>query len=156
MNGVKNSSNYSSDYMSTNNNMNGGFTFMQMEELKLQALIYKYIEAGLPVPSHLILPIWNSVLASLAGSGYDRNLYDSYKSSMEAEPGRCKRTDGKKWRCSKEVFVGHKYCEKHLHRGRSRSTSKDVENNDAVVATTTTTNVLDPKKYMNTKNDIRN
>ncbi|XP_071726733.1 growth-regulating factor 12-like [Rutidosis leptorrhynchoides] len=98
-----------------------GFTFMQMEELKLQALIYKYMEAGLPVPSHLILPIWNSVLASLAGSGCDRSLYDNYKGTMEAEPGRCKRTDGKKWRCTKEVVSGHKYCERHLHRGRTRS-----------------------------------
>lgn len=60
------------------------------------------------------------------GSGYDRSLYDNYKSSMEAEPGRCKRTDGKKWRCSKEVVTSYKYCERHLHRGRSRS-RKDVE-----------------------------
>ncbi|KAJ9556091.1 hypothetical protein OSB04_010705 [Centaurea solstitialis] len=103
-----------------------GFTFMQMEELKFQALIYKYMEAGLPVPSHLILPIWNSVITSLSGSGCDRSLYDNYKNSMEAEPGRCKRTDGKKWRCGKEVVIGHKYCERHLHRGRSRS-RKDVE-----------------------------
>ncbi|GKC90249.1 RNA-directed DNA polymerase, eukaryota, reverse transcriptase zinc-binding domain protein, partial [Tanacetum coccineum] len=89
--------------------MNGGigFTFMQLEELKLQALIYNYIEAGLPVPSHLILPIWNSVLASFTGSGCDHSLYDNYKNTMEAEPGRCKRTDGKKWRCSKEVVSGH-------------------------------------------------
>ncbi|KAI3823658.1 hypothetical protein L1987_05098 [Smallanthus sonchifolius] len=112
-----------------------GFTFMQMEELKLQALIYKYMEAGLPVPSHLILPIWNSVLASFTGSGCDRSLYDNYKNTMEAEPGRCKRTDGKKWRCSKQVVTGYKYCERHLHRGRSRS-RKDVEA-DAVVYTDT-------------------
>ncbi|KAD5508303.1 hypothetical protein R6Q59_031118 [Mikania micrantha] len=103
-----------------------GFTFMQMEELKLQALIYKYMEAGLPVPSHLILPIWNSVIASITGSGCDRSLYDNYKNTMEAEPGRCKRTDGKKWRCGKQVVSGYKYCERHLHRGRSQS-RKDVE-----------------------------
>nr|GEX04409.1 growth-regulating factor 10-like [Tanacetum cinerariifolium] len=116
---------YSSSILDENANymnimsMNGGigFTFMQLEELKLQALIYNYIEAGLPVPSHLILPIWNSVLASFTGSGCDHSLHDNYKNTMEAEPGRCKRTDGKKWRCSKEVVSGHKYCERHLHRG---------------------------------------
>ncbi|XP_076947322.1 growth-regulating factor 12-like [Bidens hawaiensis] len=116
-----------SNYTSVISNNGGlGFTFMQMEELKLQALIYKYMEAGLPVPSHLILPIWNSVLASITGSGGDRSLYENYRNAMEAEPGRCKRTDGKKWRCSKQVVTGYKYCERHLHRGRSRS-RKDVE-----------------------------
>ncbi|KAI3792520.1 hypothetical protein L2E82_06402 [Cichorium intybus] len=144
MNGVEGSSSSSlfgdqnENYMGFFGRIGGtGFTFMQMEELKLQALIYKYMEAGLPVPSHLLLPIWNSVLASFTGSGCDRSLYDNYKNSMEAEPGRCKRTDGKKWRCSKEVVTGYKYCEKHLHRGRSRS-RKDVET-DAIVATATTT-----------------
>ncbi|KAK9072940.1 hypothetical protein SSX86_009376 [Deinandra increscens subsp. villosa] len=121
--------NQNANYTTTN----GGFmfTFMQMEELKLQALIYKYMEAGLPVPSHLILPIWNSVLASITGSGCDRSLYDNYKNTMEAEPGRCKRTDGKKWRCGKQVVAGFKYCERHLHRGRSRS-RKDVETDGGV------------------------
>lgn len=37
-----------------------GFTILQLQELQLQALIYKYIEAGLPVPYHLVLPIWQS------------------------------------------------------------------------------------------------
>ncbi|KAL7595863.1 growth-regulating factor 12 [Lactuca sativa] len=145
MNGVEGSSSSAADsssFLEQNANymsvlgMNGGtgFTFMQMEELKLQALIYKYMEAGLPVPSNLLLPIWNSVLASFTGSGCDRSLYDNYKNSMEAEPGRCKRTDGKKWRCSKEVVIGYKYCEKHLHRGRSRS-RKDVEADSMVAAT---------------------
>ncbi|KAL4592844.1 hypothetical protein LXL04_005850 [Taraxacum kok-saghyz] len=145
MNGVEGSSSADSSFLDQNANnymstsvlaRNGvnGFTFMQMEELKLQALIYKYMEAGLPVPSNLLLPIWNSVLASFAGSGYDRSLYDNYKNSMEAEPGRCKRTDGKKWRCSKEVVMGYKYCDKHLHRGRSSRSRKDVEVHDSIIA----------------------
>lgn len=45
---------------------------------------------------------------------------------MDAEPGRCRRTDGKKWRCSRDVVSGHKYCERHVHRGRNRS-RKPVE-----------------------------
>lgn len=76
MNGVEGLSSSISSLLDQNTNYmnhisrNGGlgFTFMQMEELKLQALIYKYMEAGLPVPSHLILPIWNSVLASFSGN----------------------------------------------------------------------------------------
>ncbi|KAG2314825.1 hypothetical protein Bca52824_017947 [Brassica carinata] len=29
---------------------------------------------------------------------------------------KCRRTDGKKWRCSKYVLSGQKYCDKHMHR----------------------------------------
>lgn len=54
------------------------------------------------------------------------------RTSMDAEPGRCRRTDGKKWRCSRGVVSGHKYCERHVHRGRNRS-RKHVE-----IPTTTT------------------
>lgn len=42
------------------------------------------------------------------------------KSNMEAEPRRCRRSDGKKWRCSRNVVQNQKYCEKHMHRGRQR------------------------------------
>lgn len=44
-----------------------GFTFLQLQELEHQALIYKYLEAGLPVPYHLVYPIWKSVACSLEG-----------------------------------------------------------------------------------------
>ena len=54
------------------------------------------------------------------------SLCFDYRSSMEPEPGRCRRTDGKKWRCSRDVVQGHKYCERHVHRGRGRS-RKPVE-----------------------------
>jgi hypothetical protein len=45
---------------------------------------------------------------------------------IDPEPGRCRRTDGKKWRCSKEAFADSKYCERHMHRGKNRS-RKPVE-----------------------------
>uniref|UniRef100_A0A5B7B715 Growth-regulating factor n=1 Tax=Davidia involucrata TaxID=16924 RepID=A0A5B7B715_DAVIN len=45
---------------------------------------------------------------------------------MDPEPGRCRRTDGKKWRCSWNVVPDQKYCERHMHRGRQRS-RKHVE-----------------------------
>lgn len=54
---------------------------------------------------------------------------------IDPEPGRCRRTDGKKWRCSKEAFPDSKYCERHMHRGKNRS-RKPVE----VLKTTTGTN----------------
>ena len=59
------------------------------------------------------------------------SLCFDYRSSMEPEPGRCRRTDGKKWRCSRDVVQGHKYCERHVHRGRGRS-RKPVEVEAAV------------------------
>ena len=40
---------------------------------------------------------------------------------MDLEPRRCRRIDGKKWRCSKDVVPDQKYCERHMHRGRQRS-----------------------------------
>lgn len=43
---------------------------------------------------------------------------------IDAEPGRCRRTDGKKWRCSKEAYPDSKYCERHMHRGKNRSSSR--------------------------------
>jgi len=48
------------------------------------------------------------------------------RGAMDPEPGRCRRTDGKKWRCSRDVVAGQKYCERHMHRGRNRS-RKPVE-----------------------------
>ncbi|XP_020597012.1 growth-regulating factor 12-like isoform X2 [Phalaenopsis equestris] len=96
------------------------FTFMQMQELEHQALIYKYMEGGLPVPLHLVLPIWKSVVAANCVSGCGGLCLD-YRNSLEPEPGRCRRTDGKKWRCSRDVVQNQKYCERHMHRGRVRS-----------------------------------
>lgn len=54
-----------------------------------------------------------------------------YTKNGDPEPGRCKRTDGKKWRCSKDVAVNQKYCERHLHRGRPRS-RKPVEDKNNI------------------------
>ena len=45
---------------------------------------------------------------------------------MDPEPRRCRRTDGKKWRCSKDVVPDQKYCERHMHRDHQRS-RKPVE-----------------------------
>ena len=45
---------------------------------------------------------------------------------VDPEPGRCRRTDGKKWRCSKDAHLNSKYCERHMNRSRSRS-RKPVE-----------------------------
>ncbi|CAL9069618.1 unnamed protein product [Musa banksii] len=120
------------------------FTFMQLQELEHQALIYKYMAAGLPVPVHLVLPIWKSVAASSFGAyvypsltGYGSLCLD-YRNSMEPEPGRCRRTDGKKWRCSRDVVPDQKYCERHMHRGRNRS-RKPVEAGAAGGGDTTST-----------------
>ncbi|XP_039022742.1 growth-regulating factor 10-like [Hibiscus syriacus] len=125
-----------------------GFTVFQLQELQLQSLIYKYMEAGLPIPNHLLLPIWKSFAGSLGGLlGSPYQLYSGYlgcgsfpleyKNGVDPEPGRCRRTDGKKWRCSKEAVPDHKYCERHMHRGRLRS-RKLVE---ASQATTTSSRV---------------
>uniref|UniRef100_A0A0A9AV60 Growth-regulating factor n=1 Tax=Arundo donax TaxID=35708 RepID=A0A0A9AV60_ARUDO len=104
------------------------FTPAQYEELEHQALIYKYMVAGVPVPPDLVLPIRRG-LDSLATRFYGHPTlgYGSYfRKKLDPEPGRCRRTDGKKWRCSKEAAPDSKYCERHMHRGRNRS-RKPVE-----------------------------
>ncbi|CAK7347945.1 unnamed protein product [Dovyalis caffra] len=114
-------------------------TETQLHELKQQALIFKHIAAGLPVPLDLVVPIWHSVASSSFGPFSGGDIYRQfpsfvglspqgfdYRQMMDPEPGRCRRTDGKKWRCSKDVVPGQKYCERHMHRGRQRS-RKPVE-----------------------------
>jgi hypothetical protein len=61
-------------------------------------------------------------------------------SNNDPEPGRCRRTDGKKWRCSRDAVADQKYCERHMNRGRHRS-RKPVEGQTghAITGTTTTT-----------------
>ncbi|KAK4436187.1 Growth-regulating factor 7 [Sesamum alatum] len=101
------------------------FTAAQWKELERQAMIYKYMISSVPVPADLLFPFSTNFAGSSAacnGSRYSRN--------GDLEPGRCKRTDGKKWRCSKEVAPHQKYCERHLHRGRPRSRKPvEVKNN---------------------------
>ncbi|XP_009385873.2 growth-regulating factor 5 isoform X1 [Musa acuminata AAA Group] len=103
------------------------FTATQWQELEHQALILKYLMAGVPVPPELIIPIRRS-FETLPGRYYHPSLsyYSYYGKKPDPEPGRCRRTDGKKWRCSKDAYPGSKYCERHMHRGRNRS-RKPVE-----------------------------
>ncbi|KAJ4970670.1 hypothetical protein NE237_003769 [Protea cynaroides] len=118
--------------------MGSFFSLDQWRELELQALIFKYMLAGSAIPPELLYPIKKSLL-----SGTSCYLHHPYhqcqhyqpamlqsgywgRSAVDPEPGRCRRTDGKKWRCSREVVAGHKYCERHMNRGRNRS-RKPVE-----------------------------
>ncbi|XP_008812758.1 growth-regulating factor 4-like [Phoenix dactylifera] len=104
------------------------FTASQWQELEHQALIYKYLIAGVPVPPDLLIPIRRSFEAVHARFYHHPALgyYSFYGKKLDPEPGRCRRTDGKKWRCSKDAYPDSKYCERHMHRGRNRS-RKPVE-----------------------------
>ncbi|XP_004249453.2 growth-regulating factor 3 [Solanum lycopersicum] len=120
----------------------GYFSLAQWQELELHSLIFRHFVAGAPVPSELLHLVKKSIIASSPPppSYYFAHPYQQYphyqqalmqsgywgRAAMDPEPGRCRRTDGKKWRCSRDVVVGQKYCERHVHRGRSRS-RKPVE-----------------------------
>ncbi|CAD5321456.1 unnamed protein product [Arabidopsis thaliana] len=114
----------------------------QLMEFRMQALVYRYIEAGLRVPHHLVMPIWNSLaLSSSSNYNYHSSSLLSNKGvthidTLETEPTRCRRTDGKKWRCSNTVLLFEKYCERHMHRGRKRS-RKLVESSSEVASSST-------------------
>ncbi|KAH7514800.1 growth-regulating factor 4 isoform X2 [Ziziphus jujuba] len=99
------------------------FTVAQWQELEHQALIFKYLKAGLPVPPDLLAPIRKSFqLTSPRFFRHPTLGYCSYfGKKIDPEPGRCRRTDGKKWRCSKDAHPDSKYCERHMNRGRYRS-----------------------------------
>ncbi|XP_024028334.1 growth-regulating factor 1 isoform X2 [Morus notabilis] len=113
----------------------GPFTPSQWIELEHQALIYKYITSNVPVPSNLLIPLKKSLNPySLSGSSsaplppnsWWGSFHLGYADNTDPEPGRCRRTDGKKWRCSRDAVADQKYCERHINRGRHRS-RKPVE-----------------------------
>lgn len=64
-----------------------------------------------------------------------------YGKKVDPEPGRCRRTDGKKWRCSKDAYPDSKYCERHMHRGRNRS-RKPVESQTMTQSSSSTVTSL--------------
>ncbi|KAK8652903.1 hypothetical protein V6N13_126926 [Hibiscus sabdariffa] len=118
----------------------GPFTLSQWNELKHQALIFKYITSNVLVPSNLLVPL-KKPLSPYGYLPYDSLGWGSfhlrYTSKTDPEPGRCRRTDGKKWRCSWDAVANKKYCEKHINRGCHRS-RKHVEGQTSHAATGTT------------------
>ncbi|KAL8516870.1 hypothetical protein ACS0TY_015214 [Phlomoides rotata] len=117
--------------------MGSYFSLAQWQELELQALIFRHIIAGAAVPPDLLHLVKKSLISSHYLCNPLTQYYPHYqqslvqsgywgKGAMDPEPGRCRRTDGKKWRCSRDVVAGQKYCERHMHRGRNRS-RKPVE-----------------------------
>ncbi|KAH9611590.1 hypothetical protein KSS87_020695, partial [Heliosperma pusillum] len=129
------------------------FTTTQWQELEHQALIYKYMAAGIPIPPELLFSIKRSLDSSLSSklfpyqsSPLGWNPYQmGYGKKIDPEPGRCRRTDGKKWRCSKEAYPDSKYCERHMHRGKNRS-RKPVESSSPLTINNnnTCTSTLSP------------
>ncbi|CAL9048017.1 unnamed protein product [Musa banksii] len=113
----------------------GPFTPSQWLELEHQALIYKYLVVNVPIPATLLVPIRRSLNASgfpsLSSGSFDSavgwgQFHVGFSGNADPEPGRCRRTDGKKWRCSRDAVADQKYCERHMNRGRHRS-RKHVE-----------------------------
>ncbi|XP_058765991.1 growth-regulating factor 1-like isoform X1 [Vicia villosa] len=132
------------------------FTPSQWQELEHQALVYKYMASGISIPPDLLFTIRKSFLDSPISSRLLPNsqhhfgwnyLQMGLGRKIDPEPGRCRRTDGKKWRCSKEAYPDSKYCERHMHRGKNRS-RKPVE----VLKTTSTNNASSFASSSITKN----
>jgi hypothetical protein len=65
-------------------------------------------------------PVPNGVCThSKTGTGCSNLSLD--KISMETEALRCRRTDGKRWRCSRDVVPYKKYCANHMYRGAKKA-----------------------------------
>nr|GMD93885.1 growth-regulating factor 1-like [Ipomoea batatas] len=118
----------------------GPFTPSQWMELEHQALIYKYITANVPIPPYLLNPIRKAFdsAALSAYSGLRANSFGwgafhlGFSNTTDPEPGRCRRTDGKKWRCSRDAVADQKYCERHMNRGRHRSSKKESQQHSII------------------------
>ncbi|KAK9149200.1 hypothetical protein Scep_007957 [Stephania cephalantha] len=128
------------------------FTATQWQELEHQALIFKHMVAGVPIPSDLLFPLRRNNNLLESNTTFTSRLFPQHHQPLswgcfqmglgrkiDPEPGRCRRTDGKKWRCSKEAFPDSKYCERHMHRGRNRS-RKPVEVTTASSSSSTSVN----------------
>ncbi|KAJ8762501.1 hypothetical protein K2173_007940 [Erythroxylum novogranatense] len=137
----------------------GPFTQSQWMELERQALIYKYLTSNVPVPSHLLTPIRKAVDSAGFNSfpgGFLRpstlqwgSFQLGFSSNTDPEPGRCRRTDGKKWRCSREAVADQKYCERHMNRGRHRSRKPvEVQTGHSNATTTSTTTASSAKSIV--------
>ncbi|XP_057252406.1 growth-regulating factor 5 isoform X2 [Beta vulgaris subsp. vulgaris] len=128
------------------------FTASQWKELEQQLLTFKYLISGVPVPPQLFSNVITNPFASSSSTlfPYQQSLpfgwgcfQVGYGRKIDPEPGRCRRTDGKKWRCSKEAFPDSKYCEKHMHRGKNK-TKKHIQVFSTTPPKTTTTNTIIP------------
>ncbi|XP_004510935.1 growth-regulating factor 9 [Cicer arietinum] len=89
------------------------FTEAQRRELDYQVFIFNHFAYNLPI-SHCRFQFPTNMSECT-------RLGSDYATMVDSEPQRCRRTDGKKWRCSKNTLPNQKYCERHMHRGRNRS-----------------------------------
>ncbi|GMH25200.1 hypothetical protein Nepgr_027043 [Nepenthes gracilis] len=131
----------------------GPFTPAQWIELEHQALIFKYLAANVPVPASLLIPIGKALISSgflgFPASSFPSRSYGwgsfhlGFSGKTDPEPGRCRRTDGKKWRCLRDAVPEQKYCERHINRGRHRS-RKPVEGQTGQAASGTTNSKVVP------------
>ncbi|XP_019173276.1 PREDICTED: growth-regulating factor 1-like [Ipomoea nil] len=132
--------------------ISGPFTPSQWMELEHQALIYKHMVANVPIPSNLLIPLMKSLnpyaFSGLSPGSYAPNwgwgaFHLGLSANTDPEPGRCRRTDGKKWRCSRDAVPDQKYCERHINRGRHRS-RKPVEGQTGHAVSGSTTSKVSP------------
>ncbi|KAF2298060.1 hypothetical protein GH714_009637 [Hevea brasiliensis] len=128
------------------------FTAAQWQELERQTIIYKYIMASVPVPPELLTPITKT--QTNIPSSQSHVLKGSLELGISScnsdpEPWRCKRTDGKKWRCSRDVAPDQKYCERHSHKSRPRSRKPVELHADSMANSSYITNTRLPNQKSN-------
>ncbi|KAG8376216.1 hypothetical protein BUALT_Bualt09G0040000 [Buddleja alternifolia] len=103
--------------------------------------------SGIPIPPDLLFTIRRSLDSNFLLHQHPQRIFQmGYGRKIDPEPGRCRRTDGKKWRCSKEAYPDSKYCERHMHRGRNRS-RKPVEIMPSSSTTNTSKNITIPTSH---------
>lgn len=108
-------------YLGTTQNF---FAQDQWTGLRQQTYVLKHVAAGNPPSSALLWPMGCKVEKMPINIGNNSGSF--YLGLADPQPGRCRRTDGKKWRCGRAVVPEQKYCERHMHRGRGRSKAAKI------------------------------
>ncbi|TXG59965.1 hypothetical protein EZV62_014538 [Acer yangbiense] len=93
----------------------GNFTKSQIIELDKQLWIAKHLMENEALPSHLLNYLYGSTRTFSVGSG-----------SNNAEPRRCRKRDGKKWRCSRNVVPQQNFCWEHKYRAQANYRSRKL------------------------------
>ncbi|KAL2902962.1 Growth-regulating factor 4 [Bienertia sinuspersici] len=119
------------------------FTAIQRQELERQTMIFKYMMASIPIPPDLLISSskYPSSPISTPSSGRKTGVemrFGGNRGGCDPEPWRCRRTDGKKWRCSRDVAPDQKYCERHSHKGRPSRSRKPVETQTSIITSSST------------------
>lgn len=93
----------------------------QRKLFKAQSMVTKYLTIAAPVPPELLrLVVEFSLSCQMANPPPEEVKAPQFLGVSGGVATKCRRTDGKKWRCHNDAAPNKKYCLMHMHRGKER------------------------------------